>query len=242
METSAVSMIVFTALVIGLIVLGLMGATADARRKHALKSAVDEIVQKHKDALARQRMTLVSKDPYGIVDTRKWEKEIKRFTENVVMPRTNPGLRKVDPSLLLLVGAAVSKVVLPHAEELSAKLNFDPAMSPAMFEHWCGKTLGWKARVTVASGDQGADVVVEKGGVLGVIQCKLYSKPVGNKAVQEAHSAKSHYGAGFAAVVSNAAYTPSARALASSTGVHLLHVSDLSRLDALLAVEMALSA
>ena len=47
-----------------------------------------------------------------------------------------------------------------------------------------------------------------------VLQCKLYARPVGNKAVQEVAAARTFYDAGFAAVVSNADYTEAARRLA----------------------------
>jgi HJR/Mrr/RecB family endonuclease len=109
-------------------------------------------------------------------------------------------------------------------------------LTPRDFEHWCADTLqdhGWRARPTPASGDQGADVVAEMHGHLVVIQCKLYSKPVGNKAVQEVHSARTFYGATAAAVVSNAGFTPSARTLARSTGVLLLDRTELPQLGML---------
>jgi restriction system protein len=94
---------------------------------------------------------------------------------------------------------------------------------------------GWNTTVTKASGDQGADVVADKSGVRIVLQCKLYSGPVGNKAVQEAFTAQRHYAVHRSAVVTNAEFTKSARELASTTGVLLLHYSDLTRLDELLS-------
>jgi restriction system protein len=61
-----------------------------------------------------------------------------------------------------------------------------------------------------------------------VVQCKFYSSPVGNKAVQEAAAARLHERADQAIVVSNAAYTKAARQLAGTTGVILLHHDDLA--------------
>jgi HJR/Mrr/RecB family endonuclease len=78
------------------------------------------------------------------------------------------------------------------------------------------------------------DVVAEKGGRRIVIQCKLYSQPVGNSAVQEVAAARAHERADYAAVVSNNTYTPAAKQLAASNGVLLLHHSDLQALDHLL--------
>src|SRR5208283_2756852 len=56
-----------------------------------------------------------------------------------------------------------------------------------------------------------------------------------NKAVQEAYSAQRHYATNASAVATNAKFSPSARKLASTTGVLLLHYGDLTRLDSLLA-------
>jgi restriction system protein len=64
-----------------------------------------------------------------------------------------------------------------------------------------------------------------------VLQCKLYARPVGNKAVQEVAAARTYYDAGFAAVVSNADYTEAARRLARRNEVLLLHIDDLHDLE-----------
>lgn len=110
-------------------------------------------------------------------------------------------------------------------------------LTPWQFELACADALnaaGWQARVTSASGDQGIDVLAKRQGVTVVIQCKLYSKPVGNKAVQEAIAGKTYAGADHAAVVSNASYTASAVRLAQVAKVHLLGPGDLERLHRIL--------
>ena len=60
------------------------------------------------------------------------------------------------------------------------------------FEKRCAaflKTKGYhKITVTPPSGDQGIDIIAYKSGLKYGIQCKYYSAPVGNKAVQEAYS------------------------------------------------------
>ena len=60
-----------------------------------------------------------------------------------------------------------------------------------------------------------------------VIQCKQWSKSVGVKAVQEAHTAISYYRASQAIVVTTTGYTHAAKDLAKSTGVRLLSHTDL---------------
>jgi hypothetical protein len=126
----------------------------------------------------------------------------------------------------------VIEAVLDKTEDLEPTQGFE---DPLEFERWCAEQLksqGWDARTTKGSGDQGADVIAERDGLRVVLQCKLYGKAVGNKAVQEAYAAMQFEGAHLACVVTNAAYTTSARTLAKRTGVILLHQDDLIDFDA----------
>lgn len=92
------------------------------------------------------------------------------------------------------------------------------------------KKLGFNAQVTKASGDQGADVLAEKNSVSFAIQCKLYTKPVGNKAVQEINTARDFYKKDIAVVVSNADFTQSARTAANACDVILINDTQLEKL------------
>ncbi|MCX5616958.1 restriction endonuclease [Bombella sp. TMW 2.2559] len=109
-------------------------------------------------------------------------------------------------------------------------------MDPLDYERLCAHLLcqaGWRAQATPPGADQGLDIMAEKKGVRLVVQCRLYNRPVGNKAVQEIFTARQHRQAHYAAVVSNAGYTRSAREVAHATGVHLFHHSQLSTLTIL---------
>lgn len=141
---------------------------------------------------------------------------------------------------VVFMGLALSGVihlaVLVHEQIAEAKFHQD--MSPEEFEHYCAAVLRemkWKARVTPASGDQGVDIVADKRRMRIVIQCKKYSKPVGNRAVQEIVAAIAHESAQRGVVVTTSDYTPAAEKLAASNEVLLLHHSDLRRIDRLLA-------
>ena len=63
------------------------------------------------------------------------------------------------------------------------------------------------------------------------IQCKRYSSPVGNKAVQEIIADKQFYGGTHAFVVSNAGFTKSAETPAKKTGVILISDIELGNLE-----------
>lgn len=75
--------------------------------------------------------------------------------------------------------------------------------------------------LTAGSGDQGVDILARKHHRTYGIQCKYYTHPVGNKAVQEAYAGARFYDCDIAAVMTNSTYTEAARALAERTGVLL---------------------
>jgi restriction system protein len=138
-------------------------------------------------------------------------------------------------SMGLAFAGLVHLAVLAYDEIAEAKFRED--MTPEEFEHYCAAVLReikWDARVTRASGDQGVDIVAQKRSRRIVIQCKKYSKPVGNRAVQEIVAAIAHEGAELGVVVTTSEYTRSAERLAASNEVLLLHHSQLRRIDKLL--------
>jgi restriction system protein len=141
-----------------------------------------------------------------------------------------------------LVSMALAYAGILHLAMIAYEQITEPKyredMSPEEFEHYCAAVLRerkWKARVTRASGDQGVDIVANKRGMRIVVQCKKYSKPVGNRAVQEIVAAIAHEDAQRGVVVATSDYTPAAASLAASNQVLLLHHEDLRRIDRLLA-------
>lgn len=93
------------------------------------------------------------------------------------------------------------------------------------YEHLCAERLrkcGFSGiSVTQGSGDQGLDVLATRKGAKYGIQCKYYSGPVGNSAVQEAYAGAKYYNCDFAVVLTNSTFTKSAKELAGSTNVLL---------------------
>ena len=98
-------------------------------------------------------------------------------------------------------------------------------MTGTEYERWCAeelKKLGFRnVRVTKASHDQGIDLVAEDRGIRWGFQCKYYSAPVGNDAVQQAYAGMTCYGLDRAAVLTNGTFTSSAKQLAEQTEVEL---------------------
>lgn len=92
------------------------------------------------------------------------------------------------------------------------------------------EALGYIVQTTKTSGDQGADLVVERDGIKTVIQAKYYSSSVGNSAVQEVVASKKIYGAEKAVVITNNSFTRSAIELANANEVQLIDGLELNAL------------
>lgn len=98
-------------------------------------------------------------------------------------------------------------------------------MSGEQFEDYVKEILkknGYRnVRLTKNTGDYGVDILANYKGVSYAIQCKLYSKPVGVAAVQQAYTGCEYYGCDEAIVVTNNTFTRQAVNLAMSNGVIL---------------------
>lgn len=237
----------FLCLVIGMVLGVLVDANAKDKIKNAKRKKTRESYEKehkaqlkyfrvtidiHIATLARKRHQLITTSDYGIVDDKLWKQEVCEFSNTVFVETPGAKLRLSPNELGELVDKQVKEYQLLHGEKIH--LNFDEDMTGLEYEHFCADLLkknGWDAKVTKGSGDQGVDVVAKKNGKIYAIQCKKYSSPVGNKAVQEAHAGKGFINADNAAVVTNASFTRSANELSNTLGILLLHHADLERLN-----------
>ena len=196
---------------------------------------INSLITNHISVLTLKRDQTISHDDYGNLLIEKWNQEVNYFVDNVLrrddlvaiyLDLSSEHLNQVFET----VTNATTAYKIQQLES-NAHLSVDiESLDPIAFEHHCAELLrndGWNARVTQASGDQGIDVIATRGNVKAVFQCKKYAQPVGNGAVQEIVAGKQFEQADIAAVVSNATFTPSAKQLAGTTGVHLLHYSDL---------------
>ena len=91
-------------------------------------------------------------------------------------------------------------------------------MDGYQFEEQCAIILKRKhfskIEVTKSSGDQGVDIIAYKHRKKYGIQCKYYTYPVGNKAVQEAYAGANFYDCDKVIVMTNTTFTRSAIELA----------------------------
>jgi restriction system protein len=193
---------------------------------------IADIVGRHIDTLANRRDTLVRSDRYGVVNSSDWSKEVQHFIDKVVRPDltadesqaiANAGISSVFQRL-------IEDRVAAYCDTRSVSHVIPVETSPLDFEGMCAAVLrknGWNASTTKGSGDQGADVVADRAGKKLVVQCKLYSGTVGNKAVQEVLAAKHYYSADIAIVVCRTEYSNSAKQLANISGVEIMTYHEL---------------
>lgn len=143
------------------------------------------------------------------------------FTESIVASAVATVIVMFIGIVIALISAADRKKRMKQAgiEEIDR-------MDGIKFEHYLKELYsmyGYKAVVTKASGDFGADLVLKKDGRKIVVQAKRYSKNVGVKAIQEIKAAQLHYNADESWVVTNSYYTQAALQLAKSNSVILIN-------------------
>jgi len=209
-----------------------------------INQQINTLINQHIKVLSLKYKQTVVYDDYGNIFYDKWLLEVTYFIKHVLAKQ--PDIKRLLEAEDLIKGypnrsdieQRIMDIVQLYEQQTAAVLhpkNRDvELLSPIEFEHYCSdilKTNGWQARVTLASGDQGVDIIAKYDNVNVVFQCKKYTSPIGNKAVQEIIAGKKFVQADIAAVVSNSRYTSSAKQLANVTGVHLLHYSELRQFN-----------
>ena len=201
-----------------------------ARRQGEQLAKATEVIESHAKELSIRRRQLTIIQNYGVEDSSKWEREVELFISRVVFPAT--GVLAWPSKTYDEIRSAIQSATSGYA---TFSPTYSKSMDPIEYEQMVADLLiarGWVARLTKASGDQGVDVLASKSGITVVLQCKLYSKPVGNSAVQEAIAGKAFEQADHAAVITNAGFTRAAQQLANTAGVILMHHDQLDELEA----------
>jgi restriction system protein len=201
--------------------------SARAAAIEAASSRIGEETHRFREVLLRKYHQLTFIDDYETRETERFYEEIKRFVSKRLpdMP--------AEPTVDLVFNLVSQWAAEEEASRVAlGGVRFDPSMSPVEYERFCALRFteaGWTACSTKASGDQGADIICEANEKRLVVQCKLYSGSVGNESVQQVIAAREFEFADKAAVVSNAPFTRSARALAATAGVLLLHHDEIGK-------------
>lgn len=157
-----------------------------------------------------------------------------------LMAAAGRGLFMLGRGLVWLIGRLAGAMLAVPAyilRKLTAKRNTAARclrLSGPEFEAYVALVLadnGFKhVEITKGSGDQGVDILAERGGRIYAVQCKNYEGAVGNFAVQEAYAGAQFYGCDVAAVICPGTFTRGAKELAQSTGVLLWDGKKLSHM------------
>ena len=205
--------------VLGGIVWVVVSALLNRPNVATARAEIKKTIAAHANQLAQRKRQLSVPDVYGNMDAKLWHNERVYFIRSTL--HKHPLW-----SQAAFMGREILALVDEAALALPAQTKFKRSTHPADYERLCGDILtgeGWSVRVTQYTGDQGADVFATKNGVSLVLQCKLYSSTVGNKAVQEVVAARGYMHANHAAVVAPTAFSRPAQHLAHANGVALLH-------------------
>lgn len=205
------------------------------------KRSHDHLMEKLSTAMQSHEAALISyfyqsrrEDQFGNVDDSRWQTMINTFLRTQVVSGVidfaqwragkigQQAAKAVDDFTRLRISEGRAANPLAHVEASS--------LTPTEYERHCGDLLrerGWQIRMTPPTRDGGADFIAEKGPHRLVVQCKRYSQPVGNKAVQEVNSAVRLYNGNLACVVAPSGFTAQAQREAHGLSIHLLHHSSL---------------
>ncbi|MCG4256930.1 restriction endonuclease [Acetobacter senegalensis] len=236
---SSVGLIIFLLVPI---LLGGFVAVVRSQRKRDYEEGRARVMKElnlQKRNLQISRAQKITVDAYGTANSENWILELQYFLKTRIVPIINSQTsnKKIRDRLL---NEATYKAEEMASEPLPVDISspayrsdpsvFDPRMNPFDYELHCALLLradGWDAEATQKSGDQGADVIAQKMGIKIVVQCKLYTGTVGNDAVQQAFTAQTFQGAQAALVVTNSEFSTSARQASATTGVYLIHHTQL---------------
>lgn len=209
--------------------------------KERVHSEIISAIGEHKHALYSERRRMTEIDAYGNTDDGEWRSEgVKYFMLNVLFKRLEylkvclksngygPFIQFRDGSMTTkadiyeMITEALSSLDRP----IELPLKDVALMSGIEYEEYCGALLvlhGWRVETTSVSGDQGVDLIATNSNIRACIQCKRYSAPIGNSAVQEIIAGMLYWSGSHAVVIGSSSFTKSAKQLAQSSNILLLH-------------------
>lgn len=195
-----------------------------------------EIVFEHKNVLLSKQRSLVGRNDYGDAEYSDWLAYCSRFSLDKLKGyfplKMYMETYASRDSRQYIAGAGLADMYGLYVRQMLALIkNFSPiepneeVVSGEDFEKLLQRQIEGHfpdayVELTPASGDHGADLIVDIDGMRLAIQAKYYKSNVGNAAVQEIHAGKDFYDAGHAMVVCDSGFTRHAVELADK-----LHVS-----------------
>lgn len=201
------------------------------KRKVALNKEVDDIIKKYQSTLCRKFKQTHYADDYGKTIENGWYREIQYFIENVMVDELS-SIDGLDMGRIVHnIDTYINEVINnedTNNETIYKKEDIKTGIDYENFVENILNNADFNVSRTPTTGDQGVDLIVTKNNIKIAVQCKFYSKPVGNKAVQEVIAGKDFYECEYACVVSNNTFTTAAKKLASVSNVKLVNEDNIA--------------
>jgi vacuolar-type H+-ATPase subunit E/Vma4 len=223
---------------------------ADEERKRAGLPTLKVFLTKHRDLvdkfldIAERKVSVL--DDYGDENWNVLPEEIHKCLTKIAAREKWIDISKASPSSPLK--KALGGYMTPTARSLASSLDSEfriyhearkrlpnsaqdfRTLRNIEFEIYVRRKLeaaGYTVVGTRVTGDQGADFIAKRNGRTIAIQAKGYTGTVGNSAVQEIVGALRLYNADEGWVVTNSAFSRSARELAHANKIRLIDGNDL---------------
>ncbi len=199
--------------------------------KKSIRHKSLSVINSHKEQLAIQRRKYVHIDSYGKENVKTWfEKEIPYFIESHIFPL----LTIQELNNFWVVGNEIHLLIDSKSKQIKPKsVEFNENMNGFEFEDYCKQILeskGWKVEKTKNGADQGIDLIIQQKKRKIGVQCKKYSRPIGNKSVQEVKAGLNYYNLSEGVVLGNKTFTKSAINLGNANNIKLLHFLEIEKI------------
>lgn len=195
-----------------------------------LYGIIETYQEKYFNVLSRKYRQSLYHDDYGNIKSDPFYGHADYFFENVILNSKECRVLSEGDREYLIANKEFFINIITHAVEqngpVSPASDITQDLDGEEYERIVGHLfteLGWKISFTPRTGDQGVDLVAERGRRRVAVQCKRYIGSVGNAAVQEVHSGGAFYECNECIVVSSGNFTRAALQLAQSLGVKCLH-------------------
>lgn len=220
---------------------------------------IKEFLEKYLKVLAQKNNQLIYKDEYGDWIFDKWWKERNKFINDKMLVHKYKLSREAKNLYLTLntiswatwdedddkdmMADIIDKFVYEYIENSpddedineSSIVNQESFLNdPILFEKYVEglfESYGWTISATKKTREQAAYIVaINENGLIMIVLCDSNLDSVENNSIKEVYSAKKQYNGHVGMIITNATFTESARQLAESLDVYLLHYENLSKI------------
>jgi len=191
----------------------------NGKRRRILLTRQQRVLKEHIEALKLKRLQCLN--TWGRLEREQWAEVKSQFITSVLRAAkadVPSWMAEIDEQLGRVPKKLVKTPTVLHGTRFEVEVAIEL------------RKLGWTVQLLGKAGDQGGDLMGQKGTKTLLVQCKNYGSKAGNGAVQEAIAGKQFYNATTAAVVAPVGFTRQAHALADKTGILLLAPDQLSLL------------